>query len=55
MAANEPEFFGTLFKLCQNYQLNNVLHNEVVKIIEIALSQSQQNSLLQKVFFSLHS
>lgn len=33
LAAEESEFYPTLFRLCQNYQLNNVLHNEVVKII----------------------
>ena len=39
LAASEVDFFPVLFSLCRNYQYNNILHNEVVKIIEIALSE----------------
>jgi hypothetical protein len=33
LAASESKFFPILLNLCKNYQDNNVLHNEIVKIV----------------------
>jgi len=34
----KEDFFTILFELCRNYDMNNVLHNEVVRIVDIAMS-----------------
>lgn len=47
LAASESEFFPILFSLCKNYQYNNILHNEVVKIVEIALNEPENSPFLQ--------
>ena len=36
--ASKEKAFDILFKLCRNYELNNVLHNQVVKMVSLALS-----------------
>lgn len=36
MFAAKDNAFSTLFELCRNYELNNVLHNEVVKLVSLS-------------------
>lgn len=50
MFAAKNEAFSILFELCRNYEMNNVLHNEVVKLISLSFNDQ---SLSQAVFFSL--
>jgi len=35
---NNTIFLPTLFTLMKEYSMNNLLHNEIIKIIDIALS-----------------
>lgn len=51
LAAQESEFFTILFNLCRRYQYNNVLHNEVVKIVDIALNEPEDSPFLNLVDF----
>ena len=43
--AKSESFFPTLIKLMKEYQLNNLLHNEVVRIIEVALNEPEDAPL----------
>ena len=36
--ALKEKAFEILFNLCRNYELNNVLHNQVVKMVSLAFS-----------------
>ncbi len=36
MFAAKDNAFSILFELCRNYELNNILHNEVVKLISLS-------------------
>lgn len=49
MFASKEQAFPILFELCRNYEMNNVLHNEVVKLISLSFTD---NLLSQAVFFS---
>lgn len=35
---NSTIFLSTLFTLMKEYSMNNLLHNEIIKILDIALS-----------------
>ena len=47
LVAKTDNFFPILFNLVKQYDMNNMLHNEVIKILEIALSEPE-DSLLNK-------
>lgn len=47
--AKTAEFFPILFNLIRQYQLNNILHNEIIKILEIALGEPEDSLLNQAV------
>lgn len=49
LASSETEFFPILFNLCKKYQFNNVLHNEIVRIVEIALNEPEDSAFLALV------
>lgn len=38
-----PDFFSILLKLVQSFENNNILHNEVFKILEAILREPQTN------------
>lgn len=46
----ESQFFQQLLHLTKEYELNNVLHNEVVKIITFVLELEQPNPLVNSLF-----
>jgi hypothetical protein len=49
LVACETKFFPVLFTLCKNYQYNNVLHNDVVRIVEVALNEPEDSKFLKSV------
>lgn len=51
----ETKFFERLFGLMKTYQMNNVLHNEVVKILTFVLETDEGASLIPNVFELLFS
>ncbi len=45
--------FDILFSLCKNYELNNVLHNQIVKMVSLAFSDSAlSHSVIFFIYFS---
>ena len=40
IVGENSELFPVVFNLCKNYEMNNILHNEVLKMIELAVSAS---------------
>lgn len=55
IVASNKGFFSTIIELCKNYQFNNILHNEFLKIINVALSEESGSPLLRSVLFCLLS
>lgn len=49
-AVPETKFFERLFALMRQYHMNNVLHNEIVKIISFVLETDEGTSLLPNLF-----
>lgn len=47
---NKTRFFPILFSLVRKYSMNNLLHNEIIKILDIALAEPE-TSPLNKVLF----
>lgn len=45
IVARKDNFFPTLIKLMKEYQLNNLLHNEIIKIVETALTEPENSTL----------
>jgi hypothetical protein len=45
IVAKKDNFFPTLIKLMKEYQLNNLLHNEIIKIVETALTEPETSTL----------
>lgn len=45
IVAKTDSFFPILINLFREYPLNNLLHNEIIKIIEIALTEGESSSL----------
>lgn len=43
--ASKDNFFPTLYNLLVEYDLNNLLHNEIMKILEVALLEKEGSSL----------
>lgn len=43
IVASKANFFPLLYKLMQNYERNNSLHNEITKIIEMALVENENS------------
>lgn len=54
-AVPETKFFERLFALMRQYHMNNVLHNEIVKIISFVLETDEGTSLLPNVIVLLFS
>jgi hypothetical protein len=42
---NKTIFFPILFSLMRKYSMNNLLHNEIIKIIDIALAEPETSSI----------
>jgi len=38
IVAKTDNFFPTIFNLMKTYEMNNVLHNEIIRILETALT-----------------
>lgn len=49
IVAKTDNFFPTLFNLVKNYELNNMLHNEVIKILETSLTEKEDSPLNKAV------
>lgn len=49
VVAKTTDFFLILLSLVREYDMNNVLHNEVVKIIDIALTEAEGTPLKEAV------
>ena len=45
IVAKSENFFPTLIRLVREYQWNNLLHNEVMKIVEVALTEAEESPL----------
>lgn len=43
--AKTERFFPILLNLFREYPLNNLLHNEIIKIIEVALTECESSAL----------
>ena len=52
---SETKFFERLFALMRRYHMNNVLHNEVVKILTFVLESDEGASLITNVNINLFS
>ena len=51
----ETKFFERLFGLMKTYHMNNILHNEVVKILAFVLETDEGASLIPNVRLLLFS
>ena len=49
IVAKTPNFFPTLLNLVRQYDMNNMLHNEVIRIIEVALTEEEESPLKKAV------
>ena len=51
IVAKTEQFFPIMLNLIKQYDLNNMLHNQIIKIIEIALTEPE-GSLLNRAVLS---
>lgn len=49
IVAKTENFFPTLFNLVKQYEMNNMLHNEVIKILETSLTEKEDSPLNKAV------
>ena len=49
IVAKTNTFFPTLFNLVKQYEMNNMLHNEVIKILETSLTEKEDSPLNKAV------
>jgi hypothetical protein len=47
---SKKNFFPILFNLLKKYSMNNLLHNEIVKILDVTLGEPE-TSPLNKILF----
>jgi hypothetical protein len=49
IVAKTDNFFPTLLKLINQYDMNNVMHNEIIRILDTALGEGEDSPLNQAV------
>jgi hypothetical protein len=49
MLGAEPKFFQVVLGLCRSHPYNNILHNEVSRILELVLREPEDSKLLKSV------